>query len=411
MAAPMYSVVLLVVAAVAGADVAPGLAADAHGMPATVSDVGVPPRRFRVSLDLPPIDRWTHIAAAYRQPYEAAVKALTRRWQVHLAIDVVEHALRSEGLVARLYPGELLGELRSIARGLNISTSRVAANSLLYDLTAAQKSPHAACTSIVAATHDGRVIHGRNLDYHQADTLKPLAILVDFVRAGEPEWSATVFAGMPTFNTAQKRGGCARRTPFSLSQDERDEGSLMANWLALATGSAPSTFASFRRVVEDACSFDEAVGMLEAVPLPASSYFVAAGSRPLEGAVITRARDRPVDVWRLGGGSALSGWYLLETNYDHWAPAPDSDRRRAVGERAMTRFTPANFSADGMLEVLSTWRADTARGERGIYNNKTVFSQVMLQPPPPAHGMLTVVVRGPWPHHRHHPITSSVTSQ
>jgi N-acylethanolamine-hydrolysing acid amidase len=45
--------------------------------------------------------------------------------------------------------------------------------------------PPLGCTSILTAQKDGRILHGRNLDYGMTDLLKDATILVDFVKGGK----------------------------------------------------------------------------------------------------------------------------------------------------------------------------------------------------------------------------------
>lgn len=83
--------------------------------------------------------------------------------------------------------------------GTGITLGELVALNLLYDLTdfaygpfseifgnrSDSQVPRLGCTSIVAATEDGRILHGRNLDYGMTPLLKDATILVDFERAGK----------------------------------------------------------------------------------------------------------------------------------------------------------------------------------------------------------------------------------
>jgi hypothetical protein len=135
--------------------------------------------------------------------------------------------------------------------------------------------------------------------------------------------------------------------------------------------------------------------MLRALPLPAFSYLVLAGSRKGEGAVLARDREGVADEWRLPQG--LGGWWLLETNYDRLGPPAPDDRRRAVAKRFMANYSPANFTAGAMWDLLSDRSANKTAGERGVWNSETVYSQVMEQPPFPAKPTLHWQRRGRYP--------------
>jgi hypothetical protein len=339
-------------------------------------------QRYAVELDLPPSARWDNVMPNFRAPYAAAAAAFTAEAPALFATAAAVLAADA-ALAARIFPGELMAEFGSIGRALNISAARAAALALVYDLTASSRARGRACTGIVARAADGAIVHGRNLDYAHAELLKPLTIVVDFRRDGAVAFSATLWAGLPVFNTVQVAGGCARARPWSLSQNERDAGPVAANWRRLLAGT-PATFATIRRVAETACSYDEALGMLRAAPLAAPSFFVLAGSGGDEGAVVARERDGAADVWRLADG--IGGWYVLETNYDRTGPPAARDRRRAVVERFMARYGAARFGRTAMWLALSDRRANESAGERGVWNEETVFSQVMVQPRPPAAG-------------------------
>lgn len=63
-------------------------------------------------------------------------------------------------------------------------------------------------------------------------------------------------------------------------------------------------------------SYDEAVQMLSKHYIAAPIYYIVAGSKPNEGAVITRDRNVLNDLWQLNVSSNdPNSWYLLETNY------------------------------------------------------------------------------------------------
>jgi len=66
--------------------------------------------------------------------------------------------------------------------------------------------------------------------------------------------------------------------------------------------------------------------------LIADVYYILAGTRPGQGAVITRNRQNATDVWQL---NSPSQWYVLETNYDHWEQPPWFDDRVVPAENAL----------------------------------------------------------------------------
>lgn len=74
----------------------------------------------------------------------------------------------------------------------------------------------AGCTSIVARTPSGQLIHGRNLDFNLANVLQNLTCQVTFTRGGQTLYSAATFAGYGTC-----RALCAALTLPSRRADGR----------------------------------------------------------------------------------------------------------------------------------------------------------------------------------------------
>ena len=75
-------------------------------------------------------------------------------------------------------------------------------------------------------------------------------------------------------------------------------------------------FVLFSQVLNESQSYDEAVHMLSTRYIAAPAYYIVAGTKPNEGAVITRDRNVLSDLWQLNVSSSdPNSWYILETNY------------------------------------------------------------------------------------------------
>ncbi|XP_014993995.2 N-acylethanolamine-hydrolyzing acid amidase isoform X2 [Macaca mulatta] len=160
------------------------------------------------------------------------------------------------------------------------------------------------CTSIVAQDSRGHIYHGRNLDYPFGNVLRKLTVDVQFLKNGQ-----------------------------TLNESE---------------------------------NFEAAVGKLAKTPLIADVYYIVGGTSPQEGVVITRNRDGPADIWPL---DPLNGaWFRVETNYDHWKPAPKRDDRRTPAIKALNATGQANLSLEALFQVLSVVP---------VYNNLTIYTTVM----------------------------------
>jgi acid ceramidase len=66
-----------------------------------------------------------------------------------------------------------------------------------------------------------------------------------------------------------------------------------------------------------------------------------------KGAVITRDRKSAADVWRMGG--ADSGWFLVETNYDHWKKPLFVDDRATPAIKCMNQTGQKVVKTTGII--------------------------------------------------------------
>lgn len=73
------------------------------------------------------------------------------------------------------------------------------------------------CTSIVAQTTDGKIVHSRNLDFDFPPYLRNVTYKAKFVKDGKYAYDAVLFGGLVGVFTGMKAGA------FSISEDERGE--------------------------------------------------------------------------------------------------------------------------------------------------------------------------------------------
>lgn len=244
-----------------------------------------------------------------------------------------------------------------------------------------------ACTSIVAQPAGGAApVHGRNLDYPIKEAMLPITVVVDWQRGGATQFESVGYFGTVGFNTALRPGA------WSLSHDERDQGPIGENWADLFLRRRVATFSQIRLAADGAATYADAVARFRAIALAAPSYFILAGARPGEGALLTRGRDAAgSDLEVL---NATSGrWYVLETNYDHWAPPGAHDDRRHPAEAALAAVGAAAVSVPTMLGVLSDTRCNATAGERSVLNSMTTYTAVMSPGASGGTGRMRVVLR------------------
>ena len=325
---------------------------------------GVPiVRWFVVDLDAPPEKRWGHVIKQFIKP----LKGLT----AHLDEILTEEIRFRLGsyfpikfffwLLGKALPVPIYAELEGMAQAAaqeGIDLNSLVSLNIFYELTTA-------CTSIVARKPgDGRLIHGRNLDFGfglgtnpisnqfvVSEYLRNLTINVHFKRSGETLYSATTYAGYVTILNGVKKG------KFSMSLNQRETESAESavksifSWvLGMRTG-FPLAVVTRRLFEEEADSYVEAERYLESVPLLSPVYFILGGASGVDAAVITRSLDRSILPTTLA--SANQSW-ILQTNYDHWTPAPEWDDRRTPANHCMGEAAARNSSSTSKTTSLAT---------------------------------------------------------
>lgn len=207
------------------------------------------------------------------------------------------------------------------------------------------------CTSIVAEDAAGKIVHGRNLDWSIPNALRDMMVDVEYTKDGVVKFVASQPVGFAGVLHGTVPHG------FSYSMDAREKGgSLILNGLeaALIKGARTPTQHA-RMALESASSFADGVAALAEGPLVNPAYFIVGGVQSGEGAVISRGRDRAVDVWKLSEQTSDTKYFLLQTNYDHWEAPPTYDNRRDPGIQHMKAVGQTNVDSKSVFGVLTQW--------------------------------------------------------
>ncbi|XP_078302150.1 N-acylethanolamine-hydrolyzing acid amidase isoform X2 [Panthera onca] len=324
----------------AGLCALPGLA-----LPLLLAGVGVltaasPPALplFNVSLDVSPELRWLPVLRHFDLDFVRAAMAhilgnRVPKW-VHALIGKVV------GELAAFLPQPFADEIRGMCEVLNCDLADCLLLNLVYETTAF-------CTSIVAQDSNGHIYHGRNLDYPFGNFLRKLTVDVQFLKNGQVAFTGTTFIGYVGLWTGQSPH------KFTISGNERDEGWWWENVIAALFQRHSLVSWLIRTTLSESENFDAAVYKLANTPLIACAYYIVGGASPREGMVITRNRNGPADIWPL---DPLNGaWFRVETNYDHWKPAPEKDDRRTPAMKALNATGQENLSLETLFQVLSVF--------------------------------------------------------
>lgn len=265
---------------------------------------------------------------------------------------------------------EYRDELSGIATATGTELGEIVLFNIFYEV-------FTVCTSIVANGGPSLGnLHARNLDFgllmgwDQAnntwritEALRSMVINVDYTRGGKTVFKAVHFAGYVGVLTAIKP------QTFTLSMNERFNsdggfigifewvlGNHNASWMGFLT----------RQVMETASSYAEAKSMLANTALLAPAYYILGSNDTGQGCVITRSREKAVDVWEM----ASTGYpWILETNYDHWEEPLFIDDRRTPANKCMQQVEARGaMNISGIFDMLSS---------KPVLNKLTTYTALM----------------------------------
>uniref|UniRef100_A0A1W7RB72 Acid ceramidase n=1 Tax=Hadrurus spadix TaxID=141984 RepID=A0A1W7RB72_9SCOR len=324
---------------------------------------------FTIDLDLPPEKRWIKLAYEKRHEINETLNVLRRFTGAFFGGKLVQAVNEFLPLMLTL-PEPFKTEIASIAKATGIHQGEIMLYNVFYEV-------FTFCTSIVAQDDKGNLYHARNLDFgiflgwdiknHTwlvTEALRHNILELEFYKQKKLVYKSVGFAGYVGVITALKP------KHFSLTVDERfklNGGYIgILEWLM---GDHSSHWMGFltRSVMENATDYNSAKKILSTTKLIAPLYFILGGTKPGEACIITRDRGtNKADIMEMTNGS--TGWYLLETNYDHWENPPFYDNRRTPAIKCLKKMTQKNASFAGLFNVLST---------QPNLNKLTVYSALM----------------------------------
>ncbi|XP_034554313.1 N-acylethanolamine-hydrolyzing acid amidase-like [Notolabrus celidotus] len=311
------------------------------------------PPTVNVSLDDDPEVRWNPLIKVFdidflKKAAAEVIDSTVPKW-VHQAVKPVVMALEKH------IPQPYAGEIRGLAAHFGGSLSDVIILNFAYEVSAF-------CTSIIAQDKKGHLYHGRNLDYPHP-ILRNLTINVVFLKNGEVAYRGTSFAGYVGLWTGQSPN------KFTVSGDQRGSEHWWNWWKNVVSAfifrRSPVSWL-VRETLEKADNFQDAVIRLSKIPIITGVYYIVGGTQAGEGAVITRDRTGPADIWPL---DPVNGeWYRVETNFDHWRPPPARDHRREAASKALNATGQEHINMKTLYQVLSLFP---------VCNGITIYTTVM----------------------------------
>ena len=320
-----------------------------------------------INLDLPASQRWVAFTAKYKDRTAPALDYLKQMAGSGTVLHPIVEALRKAMLSGGGWSEEHIAEMKSIADGCGEDEDVIQMANLYYEFgTLGAGRSLSGCTSIVAQTANGTIIHARNQDYSMPG-LSNITVTVEFRRGGKVAYVGETFAGYIGLPTALRPGG------WSVSCDSRFKHGLdLLDNVKAAQNGGKTIGLMVRDMLETAATYEDAIRALNTTLVVAPAYYIVAGTKTGEGAVVTRDRDQPDEshgegIWSIGDGTKAPGsWWRLETNWDHWSAAADG--RREAANRRMAKIPRAAVDMQALLGVLS---------EAPVLASDTVYTAMM----------------------------------
>ena len=311
---------------------------------------------FDVNLDAAPKDRWTHIAAVYKDNINDLIQSLINFVTPIFpgALEFVDHTF---GDMGSKLPMPYRDEIQGISDATGIPLGRIVVYNIFYEI-------FTVCTSIVAQDPQGHLVHARNLDFglflgwdmnsHEwtvSEKLRKMIINVNWIKNGKLLFKSNEFAGYIGIYNGMKPNA------FSLTCDDRFQKAGgyygIIKWLlGLEPESRWMSWLS-RETLENCNSYAEAKEHLMNTPMLSPVYFILGGVNPKEGAIIARSLNSTALLTEMGVNSA-NDWYVLETNYDQDTEPLYLDDRDTPGNNCMHKLTKDGVSFQGIFNVLSS---------------------------------------------------------
>jgi len=333
------------------------------------------PKTHIVNLDLPPEQRWVEMGKLYSRELGTTLKTIIDIVN-KLNSKIVPFLEQQLPIFAETFPENYVAEMKGLANAAGVPVGDIILYNIFYEI-------FSMCTSIVAESETGELIHGRNLDFGLfvgwdfqnmtwplAEALRPSVINMVYKKNNETLYTSAGFIGYIGVFTGVKAG------KFSFSANERFDlnggyvgivewvlGKHTAQWLGF-----------FSRDIFEKCEdYSCAKQHMMKDDMVSPVYFILADGHSKQAVTIVRDREGMPGKVELGSESDMTksgSWFLLQTNYDPWKKPPFFDDRRNPGIKCMNEVGESKNYTDkmGVFDVLST---------KPNLNMLTVYTSVM----------------------------------
>ena len=300
-------------------------------------------------------------------------------------LRVVAHTLAR--VMERQIPQPLRLEMRAIAEGSGARYSDILLLNSLDDILnilrrLAPRTPSLGCSSFALfgpASQDGRLLHGRNLDYHFRGT--PLDDGGRVARLLQEQ--ATLFVYRPedraSFVSVAWPGVCGVTTALN------QEGISIANLTSYLRGTTPNGTPSsilYRLVAEEVSSIGEARQILRAARCTIGNNLIVGSGRENRAALFEITADTVAEVTPRGGALVATNHFVsspLVERQRPFLPSHSVARRERLEELSQRRGTTLE-EALGYLADTGPASAEPAGNAFARVANEGTAVSVLFQP-------------------------------
>jgi hypothetical protein len=194
-----------------------------------------------INLDLPPAQRWVEFTNKYASQANITLHYLQKMTGPGTVLHPIVEDLRKAVLEGGSWTTDHLAEMQGIADTGGFAFEDIQTANLFYEFGTLGPIPSPpgnrktadvklnspiGCTSIVAQTKDGTILHARNQDYSLPNLIN-ITVQVEFTKSGNVIYQGTTFAGyigLPTALRNPSKNSENGETGWSVSADSRFNG-------------------------------------------------------------------------------------------------------------------------------------------------------------------------------------------
>ncbi|KAL4461672.1 hypothetical protein ABPG72_007343 [Tetrahymena utriculariae] len=263
--------------------------------------------KYQVNMDLSYLERWREIITNCKNPIQMFVNYL----------ESFDGVRKIESFFPLNSDPNFLNELQAISDLAGVKFSGIQFMSQMYEILGL-----IGCTSIIARSPDGSIVHRRNLDYNFSQLISPLLAKKEFQKNGKTVFFANMIIGTATIVTGVVPNG------FSITINQRVDDQQSINYLKQQY--IPACYLIYQ-ILQTNTTYQDALNTLLNTKIAMPAYLNIAGISGNQGSVIKSDREGVHFQTTL----SESTWFICQTNYDISQTNPQNDYRRVPCEQKM----------------------------------------------------------------------------